>query len=263
MGRLEGHRALVTGAGSGIGRATCLRLREEGATVAALDLDRESAARVAEEVGGTAVVADMADRPAVDAAVERAVDALGGLSLMVNNAGIGLARPFHRHSDRAYDLVVDASMRGTFHGIRATAPVILAGGGGAIVNVSSISGMRPTRGEAAYSAAKAAVIALTRSAALEYGPTLRVNCVSPGLIDTPFTAPFLDDPAIRSGIGRRTPLGRVGAASEVASVIAFLCSAEASYVTGVNVPVDGGSLLPSSQVEEPLTELVDGPGRRS
>jgi 3-oxoacyl-[acyl-carrier protein] reductase/meso-butanediol dehydrogenase/(S,S)-butanediol dehydrogenase/diacetyl reductase len=87
--------------------------------------------------------------------------------------------------------------------------------------------------------------------------------VSPGLIDTPFTAPFLDDPAIRSGIGRRTPLGRVGAASEVASVIAFLCSAEASYVTGVNVPVDGGSLLPSSQVEEPLTELVDGPGRRS
>jgi NAD(P)-dependent dehydrogenase (short-subunit alcohol dehydrogenase family) len=259
MGRLEGHRALVTGAGSGIGRATCLRLREEGATVAALDLDRESAARVAEEVGGTAVVADMADRPAVDAAVERAVDALGGLSLMVNNAGIGLARPFHRHSDRAYDLVVDASMRGTFHGIRATAPVILAGGGGAIVNVSSISGMRPTRGEAAYSAAKAAVIALTRSAALEYGPTLRVNCVSPGLIDTP----FLDDPAVRSGIGRRTPLGRVGAASEVASVIAFLCSAEASYVTGVNVPVDGGSLLPSSQVEEPLTELVDGPGRRS
>jgi NAD(P)-dependent dehydrogenase (short-subunit alcohol dehydrogenase family) len=208
MGLLEGHRVLVTGAGSGIGRATCHRLHEEGATVAALDLDRDSAARVAEEVDGPAVVADMADRSAVDAAVERAVEALGGLSLMVNNAGIGLARPFHRHSDRAYDLVVDASMRGTFHGIRATAPVILAGGGGAIVNVSSISGMRPTRGEAAYSAAKAAVIALTRSAALEYGPTVRVNCVSPGLIDTPFTAPFLDDPAIRSGIERRTPLGR-------------------------------------------------------
>jgi len=182
---------------------------------------------------------------------------------MVNNAGIGLARPFHRHSDRAYDLVVDASMRGTFHGIRAAAPVILAGGGGAIVNVSSISGMRPTRGEAAYSAAKAAVIALTGSAALEYGPTLRVNCVSPGLIDTPFTAPFLDDPVIRSGIERRTPLGRVGTASEVAAVIAFLCSAEASYITGVNLPVDGGSLLPSSQVEEPLGDLVDGPGARA
>ena len=259
MGLLDGHRALVTGAGSGIGRAICLRLHEEGARVAVLDLDPESATEVAQEVDGPAVVADMADREAVDTALARAVDGLGGLSLMVNNAGIGLARPFHRHSDRAYDRVVDASMRGTFHGIRAAAPVILAGGGGAVVNVSSVSGMRPTRGEAAYSAAKAAVIALTQSAALEYGPTLRVNCVSPGLIDTPFTAPFLDDPAIRRGIERRTPLGRVGAATEVAAVVAFLCSGWSSYVTGVNVPVDGGSLLPSSQVEEPLGDLVAGP----
>jgi NAD(P)-dependent dehydrogenase (short-subunit alcohol dehydrogenase family) len=135
---------------------------------------------------------------------------------------------------------------------------MLAGGGGAIVNVSSISGIRPTRGEAAYSAAKAAVIALTQSAALEYGPTIRVNCVSPGLIDTPLTAPLLDDAAVRSGIERRTPLRRVGTPAEVASVIAFLCSEESSYITGVNIPVDGGSLLPSSQVEEPLANLVSG-----
>jgi NAD(P)-dependent dehydrogenase (short-subunit alcohol dehydrogenase family) len=256
MGRLGGHRALVTGAGSGIGRATCLLLAAEGATVAALDLDAGSAAQVAKEVGGPAVVADMADADAVADAVAQAVAELGGLSLLVNNAGMGLARPFHKHSDRAYDRVVDVSMRGTFHGIRAAAPVMLAGGGGAIVNVSSISGIRPTRGEAAYSAAKAAVIALTQSAALEYGPTIRVNCVSPGLIDTPLTAPFLDDAAVRSGIERRTPLGRVGTPAEVASVIAFLCSQESSYITGVNVPVDGGSLLPSSQVEEPLGDVV-------
>ena len=256
MGRLGGHRALVTGAGSGIGRATCLLLAAEGATVAALDLDAGSAAQVAKEVGGPAVVADMADSDAVADAVAQAVAELGGLSLLVNNAGMGLARPFHKHSDRAYDRVVDVSMRGTFHGIRAAAPVMLAGGGGAIVNVSSISGIRPTRGEAAYSAAKAAVIALTQSAALEYGPTIRVNCVSPGLIDTPLTAPFLDDAAVRSGIERRTPLGRVGTPAEVASVIAFLCSGESSYITGINVPVDGGSLLPSSQVEEPLGDIV-------
>jgi NAD(P)-dependent dehydrogenase (short-subunit alcohol dehydrogenase family) len=256
MGRLEGHRALVTGAGSGIGRATCLLLAAEGAAVAALDLDAGSAAQVAKEVDGPAVVADMADADAVADAVAQAVAELGGLSLLVNNAGMGLARPFHKHSDRAYDRVVDASMRGTFHGIRAAAPVILAGGGGAIVNVSSISGIRPTRGEAAYSAAKAAVIALTQSAALEYGPTIRVNCVSPGLIDTPLTAPLLDDASVRSGIERRTPLRRVGTPAEVASVIAFLCSEESSYITGVNVPVDGGSLLPSSQVEEPLGDLV-------
>ncbi len=104
------------------------------------------------------------------------------------------------------------------------------------------------------------MIALTRSAALEYGPTLRVNCVSPGLIDTPLTASFLEDAAVRSAIDRRTPLGRVGTAAEVASVIAFLCSTWSSYITGVNVPVDGGSLLPSSQVEEPLGELVAGLG---
>ncbi len=260
MGRLEGHRALITGAGSGIGRATCLLLAAEGAAVAALDLDPGSAAHVAREVGGPAVVADMADAQAVAAAVDQVVAELGGLSILVNNAGLGLARPFHRHSDRAYDRVVDASMRGTFHGIRAVAPVLLAGGGGVIVNVSSISGMRPTRGEAAYSAAKAAVIALTQSAALEYGPTIRVNCVSPGLIDTALTAPFLADAAIRSGIERRTPLARVGTAADVASVIAFLCSEESSYITGINVPVDGGSLLPSSQVEEPLGNLVAGPG---
>jgi NAD(P)-dependent dehydrogenase (short-subunit alcohol dehydrogenase family) len=256
MGRLEGQRALVTGAGSGIGRATALLLAGEGATVAALDLDAASARQVAGEVGGLAVVADMADAEAVTEAVGHLVAQLGGLSILVNNAGIGIARPFHKHTDRAYDLVVDASMRSTFHGIRAVAPVILAGGGGVIVNVSSISGMRPTRGEAAYSAAKAAVIALTQSAALEYGPAIRVNCVSPGLIDTPFTAPFLDDADVRFGVERRTPLGRVGTAAEVASVIAFLCSAESSYITGVNVPVDGGSLLPSSQVEEPLGDLV-------
>ncbi len=257
MGLLDGHRAVVTGAGSGIGRSTCLRLRAEGARVAVLDLDAESAAQVAKEVNGPALVADMADGDAVAAAVDRAVEELGGLSILVNNAGVGLARPFHGHSDRAYDRVVDANMRGTFHGIRAAAPVIVDGGGGVIVNVSSISGMRPTRGEAAYSAAKAAVIALTQSAALEYGPSLRVNCVSPGLIDTPFTAPFLDDDAVRSGIERRTPLGRVGTASEVASVIVFLCSPWSSYVTGVNIPVDGGSLLPSAQVEEPLGDVVD------
>ncbi len=263
MGRLAGQLALVTGAGSGIGRAASLVLAAEGATVAVLDRDPAAAQQVANEVAGPAVVADMADADAVAAAVDRVVGELGGLTILVNNAGLGIARPFHQHSDRAYDLVVDASMRGTFHGIRSAAPVMVAGGGGVMVNVSSISGMRPTRGEAAYSAAKAAVIALTQSAALEYGPSIRVNCVSPGLIDTPLTAPILEDPVVRAGIERRTPLGRVGKAEEVASVVAFLCSAESSYITGVNIPVDGGSLLPSSQVEEPLGDLVAEPGRRA
>jgi NAD(P)-dependent dehydrogenase (short-subunit alcohol dehydrogenase family) len=134
--------------------------------------------------------------------------------------------------------------------------MMLEAGRGSIVNVSSISGMRPTRGEAPYAASKAAVIALTQSAALEYGPILRVNCVSPGLIETPLTAPLMGDEKTRASFDRKTPLGRVGTAEDVASVIAFLCSDMAAYVTGINLPVDGGSLLPSSQVEGVLTAIL-------
>jgi NAD(P)-dependent dehydrogenase (short-subunit alcohol dehydrogenase family) len=122
--------------------------------------------------------------------------------------------------------------------------------------MASVSGMRPTRGEAPYAASKAAVIALTQSAALEYGPTIRVNCVSPGLIETTLTAPLMGDEKVRAGFDRKTPLGRVGTADDVASVIAFLCSDMAAYVTGINVPVDGGSLLPSAQVDGVLSAIL-------
>jgi len=261
MGLSDGHRALVTGAGSGIGRAVCLRLRAEGASVAVLDIDRPAAERVADELGGaTVLVADVGDGRAVDEAVDRAVEALGGLSVLVNNAGVGAVHALHGHTDDEYDRVVDASMRGTFNALRAAAPVLLAGGGGAIVNIASVSGIRPTRGEAPYSAAKAAVIALTMSAALEYGPTVRVNCVSPGLIETPLTAPLLRNDGRRADLSRRTPLGRPGTADEVAGVVAFLCSDLASYITGVNLPVDGGSLLPSSQVEGVLSSILTRDG---
>jgi len=225
--------------------------------VALLDIDGEAAAAVAEELGGgPAVVADVSDGEAMDAAVQRVAAELGGLTILVNNAGVGAVKPLHRYSDREYDRIVDVSMRGTFNGIRAAAPMMLEAGRGSIVNVSSISGMRPTRGEAPYAASKAAVIALTQSAALEYGPRLRVNCVSPGLIETPLTAPLMGDEKTRAGFDRRTPLGRVGTAEDVASVIAFLCSDMAAYVTGINLPVDGGSLLPSSQVEGVLTAIL-------
>lgn len=256
MGLLDGQRALVTGAGSGIGRATCLRLHAEGASVAALDVDAGSLQEVAKEIGGPMLVADVTDGDALGHAMDLAAEQLDGLTILVNNAGVGAVRPLHRYSDREYDRVVDVSMRGTFNGIRAVAPMMLASGGGSIVNVASVSGMRPTRGEAPYAAAKAAVIALTKSAALEYGPSLRVNCVSPGLIETALTEPLLAETAERAGFDKRTPLGRVGTAEEVAAVITFLCSHLAAYVTGVNLPVDGGSLLPSSQVEGVLLGIL-------
>jgi NAD(P)-dependent dehydrogenase (short-subunit alcohol dehydrogenase family) len=257
MGLLEGHQALVTGAGSGIGRATCLRLKAEGARVAVLDIDADAAAAVAAELGGSpVVVADVCDSEAMAAAVPLVAAQLGGLTILVNNAGVGNVKPLHRYSDREYQRIVDVSMKGTFIGIRAAAPVMLETGRGSIVNMASVSGMRPTRGEAPYAAAKAAVIALTQSAALEYGPTIRVNCVSPGLIETTLTAPLMGDEKVRAGFDRKTPLGRVGTADDVASVIAFLCSDMAAYVTGINVPVDGGSLLPSAQVDGVLSAIL-------
>jgi NAD(P)-dependent dehydrogenase (short-subunit alcohol dehydrogenase family) len=150
MGLLDGHRALVTGAGSGIGRATCLRLHAEGAVVAALDIDADNAALVAKEIDGPLLVADVGDGEAMSKAVRQAIAEMGDLTTLVNNAGVGAVRPFHRYSDRAYDRVVDANMRGTFNGIRAAAPTMMARGGGCIVNVASVSSIRPTRGEAPY-----------------------------------------------------------------------------------------------------------------
>jgi NAD(P)-dependent dehydrogenase (short-subunit alcohol dehydrogenase family) len=257
MSLLEGRRALVTGAGSGIGRATCLRMAAEGATVTALDIDETTARAVADITGGLAVVADVTDAEGLEAAITDAARRMGGLDTLVNNAGVGSMADLHRYSDRRFGHIVDVNLKGTFHGLRAALPLMLASGGGAVVNVASVSGMRPTRGEAAYSAAKAAVIALTGSAALEYGPTVRVNCVSPGVIDTALTTPLLKVEGNREVIEAGTPLGRVGTATEVADVILFLCSDLSAYVTGVNIAVDGGSLLPSAQVDGALQGFLD------
>jgi len=257
MGLLEGKRLVVTGAGAGIGRAVCRRMVAEGATVTALDIDDAAVRAVAEECGAVAVVADVCDASVLGPVLAQAAERMGGLDGLCNNAGVGGMADLHRHGDRMWDRIVAVNLGGTFNGIRAAVPLMQASGGGAIVNVASLSGMRPTRGEAAYSAAKAGVIALTSAAALEYGPAIRVNCVSPGVIDTPLTAPVLAEEQSRAVIVAGTPLGRVGTPVEVADVIVFLCSELAAYVTGVNIPVDGGALLPSAQVDTVLQGILD------
>jgi NAD(P)-dependent dehydrogenase (short-subunit alcohol dehydrogenase family) len=257
---LGGARAAVTGGASGIGAATCRRLAAGGARVAVLDRDESGAAAVAEEVDGVPVTVDVADVAALDAAIASVAGSLGGLDLLVNNAGIGDVRRFEDYPDERWERLLAVNLRATFAGIRAAAPHLRADGGGAVVNVASVSGIRPTRGEAPYSAAKAGTIALTQSAALEYAPGIRVNCVSPGLIDTPLTEPVLADPEMRRAIEAGTPLGRVGTAAEVADVIAFLCSPAARYVTGANLVVDGGSVLPNPQVDPFLGTVVGDDG---
>lgn len=257
-GRFDGRRAVVTGGASGIGEATCRLLAAEGAAVTVLDRDADGAARVAAEVGGRAAVADVRDGDALTAAIRDAAEAMGGLTDLVNNAGLGTAKPLLDYSDKEWALLVGVNLTGTFFGIRAAAPLMIEGGGGSIVNNASLTGLRPTRGEAPYSAAKAGVLALTKSAALELAPHVRVNAVAPGMVRTPLTEIVVTNDAWRTAAETGTPAGRIGTAEEVAEVIAFLASDAASYVTGQTIVVDGGSALPSLQSDALLRAISEG-----
>lgn len=255
--RFAGRRAIVTGGGSGIGEAVCHLLAREGAAVTVLDRDAAGAERVAAAVGGRSAVVDVRDGDAVTAAVHEAAEAMGGLTDLVNNAGIGTAKPLLDYTDKEWALLIAVNLTGTFHGIRAAAPIMLAGGAGSIVNNASLTGLRPTRGEGPYSAAKAGVLALTQNAALELGPTIRVNAVAPGMIRTPLTAMVVENDEWRAAAESGTPAGRIGTADEVAEVIAFLASDAASYVTGQTIVVDGGSVLPSLQSDALLRAISE------
>lgn len=222
----------------------------QGARVAILDLNHAAASAVAEEVGGIAFAVDVADGEAVLETVRAAAARMGGLSLLFNNAGTGSMARLHDYSLEEWDRLVHVNLSGVFHGIRAAAPLMLEGHGGAIVNTASISGTRPAAGEAPYAAAKAAVAALTATAALEYAPRIRVNAVSPGMIDTALTQPLLEVfPEQRDRFARDTPLGRIGTPDDVADVVVFLCSDLARFVTGQNLVVDGGLTLHGSGVD--------------
>ena len=250
MGLLDGRTAVVTGGGSGIGRATCRRMTEEGARVAVFDVDAPSAEQVAKEIGGVAFGVDVGDPDAMKAAVDAAASELGGLSIIYNNAGTSAFNRLHELDVSEWDRVLRVNLTGVWAGIRAAVPHIRAAGGGSIVSTASISGTRPAAGEGPYSASKAAVAALTASAALEYGPTIRVNAVSPGMIRTTMTAPwfeYMPDQEERFVTG--TPVGRVGEPEDIADVVVFLCSDLARFVTGQNIVVDGWLTLHGSGVD--------------
>jgi NAD(P)-dependent dehydrogenase (short-subunit alcohol dehydrogenase family) len=259
---LDRRGAVVTGGASGIGRAACRRLAAEGARVAVLDADGEGAARVAAEVDGWSSAVDVTDAEALRGAVDEAATALGDLAILVNNAGAaGNMAPLARWDLDEWERLVAVNLSGIFQAMRAAVPHLLASGQGAVVNTSSISATRPAAGETPYAAAKAGVMALTASAALEYGGRIRVNAVAPGMIRTNMTRLLLDGfPDEVARYERTTPVGRVGEPEDVADVVVFLCSDAARFVTGQTIVVDGGMTLHGAGVDG-LFDRFFGPER--
>ena len=269
--RFDDRVAIITGAGGGLGRSHALLLASRGAKVVVNDIGAEldgsggstgPAGEVVAEIrdaGGEAVAngADISTWEGGADLVKTAIDAFGDLHVVVNNAGVGTAKPLLSYTDKEWELLIGVNLTGTFNGIRAAAPIMLEAGGGSIVNNASLTGVRPTRGEGPYSAAKAGVLNLTQTAAVELAPSVRVNAVAPGMIHTPLTEIVVDNDAWRTAAESGTPLGRVGAAAEVAEVIAFLASDAASYVTGQTIVVDGGSVLPSLQSDALLRAISE------
>jgi NAD(P)-dependent dehydrogenase (short-subunit alcohol dehydrogenase family) len=225
-------------------------MAQEGATVAVLDRDTESAAAVAKEIGGCSFAVDVSDHAQVAEVVAAAAKELGGISLVFANAGIGTIGAAGEMDPAEWRRVLDVNLSGVFYTVRESISHLLASENSSIVCTASISGVRPAEGEAAYAAAKAGVAAFCSSVALEYAPTIRVNAVSPGMIATGLTAPLLDGfPDITERMVEKTPLGRIGTPDDIADVVVFLCSDLARFLTGQNLVVDGGMTLHGSGVD--------------
>ena len=246
---LSGKVAIVTGGGSGIGRAISLRLAGAGASVVVADIDSEGAAvtvKLIEDVGGRAVptVTDVRSPADAAAVAQLAVDSFGRLDILVNNAGLYPHSPMLETSEEFWDRVQDVNVKGTFLCSQACARVMTAAGtGGTIVNLASRQAYRPGAGLAHYGASKAAVVSLTQSLALELGRSgIRVNAVAPGPI--PHENVDRGSEEQQNAYLARLPLGRFGTPDDIARAVQFIVSEAAAYMTGATLVIDGGSLLP-------------------
>jgi len=240
--RLDGRKALVTGGASGIGEATCRVLANAGAIVTIVDIDEEHAQALAAQLPGSAALRlDITDEKAVN----EAIGAMASLDILVNNAGIGLVGSIEETQKVDFERLLSVNVEGMFLVTRAAMPKLLAARG-CIVNIGSVAGLIGVKRRFAYCATKGAVVALTRQLAVDYAGRLRVNCICPGTVHTPFVEAYLEKfhkhekDEVREQLHQRQPIGRMGRPEEIAHMALYLCSDEAEFVTGATPAIDGG-----------------------
>jgi NAD(P)-dependent dehydrogenase (short-subunit alcohol dehydrogenase family) len=239
--RMKNKFVVVTGGASGIGAACCRLFAREGARVAVLDRDEQGARLLRDEIGGSAAAfrIDVAVEDDVREGMSAIAAEFGRIDVLVNNAGIAVRCPAGELSDADWQRVMDVNLRGAFLCSKHALPHLHPGG--SIIHMSSVVGITGTRNRAVYSASKGGLVALTRNMAMDYaGKGIRVNCICPGFVRTPFTAKLFSDEDRRNKLQALHPLGRLGEPDDVANAVLFLASDEASWITGIALPVDGG-----------------------
>jgi len=248
--RVKDRIAIVTGAGSGIGQASAIRLAEEGATVICADINLESATDTAQQIRDAGFIAegyalDISDSQACTALVDHAVIKFGAIDILVNNAGVNLPGVFHEVSNETIDRTLNVNVKGAMYLTRAALPYMLKNSRGSIVNMSSVNGLVSEPYLSVYSASKGAIVMFTRGIALDYAKTgIRCNAICPGWVDTPINHAHakmlggLDH--VYKTIDSFQPIGRPGTSREIANVVLFLASDESSFMTGSIVSADGG-----------------------
>ena len=247
MRRLESKRAIVTGGASGIGKAIVERFFDEGAKIVIADLDGQAAKSLSEKLGKDTFhfKVDVSISSEVSGLISFAELNLGGLDVMVNNAGIGAAGNVEKTDEDTWNKLIDVNLKGTFFGMKYSIPVLRRSGGGSIINISSIAALVGIPERSAYSATKGGVLSLTKSAAIDYvSENIRINCIAPGTTDTPWIKRITDsqqDPeTARKSMLERQPHGRLVSPEEIAAMAAYLASDEALSVIGAVMVVDGG-----------------------
>jgi dihydroanticapsin dehydrogenase len=245
--RLAGKVCIVTGAGSGIGRASAIRFAEEGARVTAVDIDRDAVEATAQSIGDAAVAvqADVSVASQVQAYTDATVERWGGLHVVFNNAGVNLPGVFHEATDEVIDRTLNVNVKGCIYGCRYAIPYMLAGGGGSLINTTSVNGIVAEPFLTIYATSKGAIVMLSKGIALDYAKQgIRCNALAPGWVDTPINyahAEMLGGlKEVYATIDSFQPIGRPGEPREIANVALFLASDESSFVTGSVIVADGG-----------------------